>query len=122
MAKPKADELIAKIEESRGNISAMARAYHVSRTSVYNWINATPTAKQALKDQRETVVDAAESVLFKRAIQDQELQALFYILNNMRESKDRGWGPKMEHTGDDGGPIKIIVEYANAENTTSSPA
>jgi transposase-like protein len=109
MAKPPAQELVAKIEEAHGNISAVARAYKRSRTAVYQWIEKTPAAKQALSDQRETVVDAAESVLFKRAIQDQELNALFYILNNMREAKDRGWGPRHEHTGKDGEPLTIAV-------------
>jgi transposase-like protein len=113
MAKPTAPELIAKIEEAHGNISAVARAYHRSRKTVYDWINSYPTVRQALRDQRETVVDAAESVLFKRAIQDQELSALFYILNNMTEAKERGWSPRTEHTGAGGNEIIFRVIYGD---------
>ena len=111
MAKPKAGELIAKIEEAKGNISAIARAYHVSRTAVYQWIESYPTAREALDDQRELVVDAAESVLYKRAIQDQNDQSVFYILNNMKQAKDRGWGQVVEHkgTGDSGEIIIKVV-------------
>lgn len=111
MAKPSAAELVEQIEHAKGNVSAIARAYKVSRTTVYNWIGAYATAQQALKEQRETVVDMAESVLFKRAINDQELSAIYYILNNMREAKERGWGPRTEITGADGAPLQI--EYVN---------
>jgi hypothetical protein len=114
--KPPAPELIAKIEEAHGNISAVARAYKRSRKAVYDWINSYPTVKQALRDQRETVVDAAESVLFKRAIQDQELSALFYILNNMAEAKDRGWSPRTEHTGAGGDPLTIRFEWVDDDD------
>jgi hypothetical protein len=121
MSKPTAVELVAKIEEAHGNISAVARAYKRSRTSVYRWIQSTPTALQALRDQRETVVDAAESVLFKRAIQDQELSALFYILNNMAEAKERGWSPRTEHTGADGKELVFKVIYGDdGTNHTAS--
>jgi transposase-like protein len=90
--KPSAKELIDKIEEAKGNISAIARAYKVSRTAVYQWIDSYETAKQALSDQREFVVDAAESILYKRAIKDENDNSIFYILNNMQEARDRGWG------------------------------
>lgn len=112
MAKPSAKELVAKIEEAKGNISAIARAYHVSRTAVYQWISSYETAKAALRDQRETVVDVAESVLYKRAIQDQNDASLFYILNNMKEARERGWGvQRFEHTGKDGGEVILKVVH-----------
>lgn len=97
MEKPTATELIKKIEEARGNISAIARAYKRPRSTIYAWIASYETAKQAWKDQRELVVDAVEDRLFKRAIVDENDQSMFYILNNMQEAKDRGWGQRFEH-------------------------
>jgi len=118
MAKPSASELIKKIEEAEGNISAVARAYGRSRTAVYQWIASYPTAQQALSDRRHSVVDEAESVLFNRAIEDGELTALFYILNNMAEAKERGWGLriKQEHTGKDGEPLNIRFIWQSDDN------
>ena len=110
MAKPTANELIDKIREARGNISAMARAYGVSRKSVYNWIDSYETAKQELADQRELVVDVAESVLFRKVV-DGELNAVFYTLNNMAEARGRGWGKKeMDITS---GGEKIVVRLTD---------
>ena len=66
MAKPKAGELVEQIKNAKGNISAIARAYKVSRTAVYQWIKSYESAQEALKDEREIVVDVAESILFEK--------------------------------------------------------
>jgi len=107
MAKPKVAELLEQIERTRGNVSAIARAYGVSRTAVYHWINASPTLMSALDDGRERMVDDAESVLYKQVVQDQNMQAVMYVLNNSPQAKRRGWGPRQEHTGADGGPVEV---------------
>lgn len=108
MKRPPVKDLVKKIEEARGNISAMSRAYGRPRSTVQGWINASEIAKQALDDQRETVVDVAESVLFKRILAE-DLPAVFYVLNNSRQAKDRGWGPRSEISGPDGKQIEINV-------------
>ena len=111
MAKrPTAGELTEKIREARGNISAVARAYNTPRSTVYGWINSYETAKQELADQRELVVDVAESVLFRKVV-DGELNAVFYTLNNMAEARGRGWGKKeMDITS---GGEKIVVRLTD---------
>lgn len=107
--KPPIADLIQKIEEARGNVSAIARAYGRARSTVYEWIDKSPTARQALKDQRELVVDVAESRLFKN-MNDGDNQAIFYILNNMKEAHERGWGQRLDVTSD-GKQIGIV--YVN---------
>jgi hypothetical protein len=98
--KPPVTDLVQKIEEAKGNISAVARAYGRPRSTVYSWIEGSVTAQQAIKDQRELVVDVAENRLFGN-MNEGDNQAIFYILNNMKEAKDRGWGNKLEleHSG-----------------------
>ena len=88
--------MLEQIEKTRGNISAIARAYDVSRTAVYNWINDSTTLQQAVSDSRHRMVDDAESVLYKQVVTDQNMQAVMYVLNNMQEAKQRGWGPRQE--------------------------
>lgn len=113
MAKPPVASVKAEIERFKGNVSAVARAYGVERGTVYNWINASPTLQQALDDSRERMVDDAESVLYKQVVQDQNMQAVMYVLNNSPQAKRRGWGPKqeLEHSGkgEDGAiPVRFI--------------
>lgn len=109
--KPKTAELVEKIAEAKGNISAVARAYSVSRRTVYGWIAESATAQQALADERETMVDTAESILYRRVAVDQDMTAVAYVLNNMREAKARGWGPRQEHTGADGDALTIKLQW-----------
>ena len=127
MAKPKVVELIKQIERTRGNVSAIARAYDVSRTAVYLWISASPTLQQALDDSRERMVDDAESVLYKQVVQDQNMQAVMYVLNNSPQAKRRGWGPKqeIEHSGkgEDGAiPVRFIDYRTGLEGDDSTDA
>lgn len=109
MAKPNASQLVSKIQESKGNITALARAFHVSRTAVYQWIQSYPTAQQALKDEREGVVDVAESVLFAEVIA-RNMTAVAYVLNNSPEAKNRGWGGTVDSQGKPVQPITYIKE------------
>lgn len=93
MAKPKVNDLIAKIREAKGNISAVARAYHVSRTAVYQWIATYETAKEALADEREGMVDVAESALYKQIIGG-DTTAIIFTLKTL--GKSRGYIEKQE--------------------------
>lgn len=112
MKRPSVADIEAQIKRTQGNVSAIARSYDVSRKTVYNWINASPTLQQALDDSRERMVDDCESVLYKQAVQDQNMQAVMYVLNNSPQAKRRGWGPKqeLEHSGKgEDGAIPIIA-------------
>ena len=115
-AKPPIKDLINQIERARSNVSAVARHYGRPRSTVQSWIDASPTATQALKDARETRVDTAEMVVYKSAAEE-NLSAAFYILNNDPRAKARGWGPRHEITGADGGEfvIKRIIEQRDAD-------
>jgi hypothetical protein len=100
MKRPSTKDIIAKIEQARGNVSAVARIYGRPRSTVQSWIDNSPTATQALDDARETRVDVAEMVVYKGAAEE-NLSAAFYILNNDPRAKARGWGPRHElaHSG-----------------------
>ena len=45
---------------------------------------------------------------FKKII-DGDMTAVAYTLNNSPEAKRRGWGNRIEHTGAEGGIIRITV-------------
>ena len=94
---PSLDSLLDQIEKMRGNISAIARAYNKPRSTVYNWINSYPEAQQAISDNREYVVDTAESKLLTK-VENGEDNSIFYVLNNMKEARTRGWGNRLDVT------------------------
>jgi len=95
MKKPTTKDIISQVERARGNVSAVARHYGRPRSTVQSWIDASPTATQALDDARETRVDVAEMVVYKLAAEENP-SAAFYILNNDPKAKARGWGAKLE--------------------------
>ena len=124
MDKPTVSDLITQIETARGNVSQVARVYKKPRSTVQDWIDNSANATRALDDARETRVDVAETVVYKGAAEE-TLQAAFYILNNDPKARARGWGvQQVQHTGDDGGPIKFVVEYVNkrTESDTTGAA
>jgi len=112
MAKPKVGELLKSIKETRGNISAIARAYGRSRKSVYDWIETSQTLKDALEDARRGMVDEAINLLYEE-IQEKNLGAAFYVMNNAPYAKQLGWGNRIEHTGAGGDIIRVKVVNAN---------
>ena len=95
MKKPTTKDIISQVERARGNVSAVARHYGRPRSTVQSWIDASPTATQALDDARETRVDVAEIVVYKLTAEENP-SAAFYILNNDPKAKARGWGAKLE--------------------------
>lgn len=93
------------LQAKAGNVSQAAAELGVSRTALYNKINKNPSLAAALNDIREELVDMAESTL-RTNVQRGDNSAVFYVLNNAPEAKRRGWGPRQELTGADGGPVQ----------------
>ena len=116
MDKPPIKDLIAQIERQRSNVSAVARHYGRPRSTVQSWIDASPTATQALNDARETRVDTAEMIVYKGAAEGNSSDA-YYILNNDPRAKARGWGPRHEVTGADGGKLEIALTWGDNADT-----
>ncbi len=101
--KPSAAQLIAEIDAKKGNISAIARTYGVSRGTVYNWMRGKATVEAALTDARETMIDNAESMLYKKVLQGSTPELIFFLKTQGRK---RGYVERQEVTGKDGGPIE----------------
>lgn len=99
-----------------GNISQCARALDCNRSSLQRRIAATPGLRDVLEQERETLVDVAESMLLKK-VYEGDMTAVMYTLNNSPAAKRRGWGPRQEVTGADGGPLRI--EFINDWRTNS---
>ena len=97
------DKVIPKIHELRGNLSAVARAFNVSRTTLYTFVRAHPTVQQAVDEAREAMLDHAESMLYRKIL-DGDTTALIFFLKT--QGKKRGYVERVETTGQDGGPVE----------------
>lgn len=107
MANPKrytAAQMITAIQQAKGNISAAARALGTSRQTVLNYADEYSTVKQALEDEREAMIDTAESALHA-AILDKQGWAVCFTLKTL--GKSRGYVERQEITGADGRAIEI---------------
>lgn len=81
----------------------------VDRNTIYAHIKSSPTLQTVLQNSREELVDIAESALLRNIIEGKE-SSIFYALNNSLAAKSRGWGPRHEITGVNGGAIEQVVK------------
>ena len=118
MAKITAGNLIQQINDMRGNITAVARRFGVSRTTIYKHINKYPTVKIALDEAREEMIDNAESVLYQQVLGGNMTAVIFFLKT---QGKRRGYSERqeLELLGDK--TIGIRVEYSDDYTTPATP-
>lgn len=84
------EQIKLALEAQAGNISGTAQELNVTRNTIYNHINSNPELMQVVTDARESLVDYAESGLLAQ-VEQGNMTAIAYVLNNSREAKARGW-------------------------------
>lgn len=104
MATLTAEAVIAKIRELNGNLAAVARAFRVSRSTVYRFLETHPTVQQALTETRETMLDNAESVLYSKVLAGDTVALIFFLKTQGRR---RGYVERVEQSG----PVRVHVVY-----------
>ena len=104
--------IIEAIKDSGGIMSTIARRLGVTWHTADTWVKQYDETKQALQDEREAILDLAESTLFKN-IKDGNSQDAKWLLSTM--GKNRGYNERQEITGVDGGPIDVNAIIRKAE-------
>lgn len=122
MSKKSKKAIIEAIKDSGGIMSTIARRLGVTWHTADTWVKQYDETKQALQDEREAILDLAESTLF-RNIKDGNSQDAKWLLSTM--GKNRGYNERQEITGVDGGPIDVNAiirkaeeEFANEQRNT----
>lgn len=122
MSRKSKKAIIEAIKDSGGIMSTIARRLGVTWHTADTWVKQYDETKQALQDERETILDLAESTLFKN-IKDGNSQDAKWLLSTM--GKNRGYNERQEITGVDGGPIDVNAiirkaeeEFANEQRNT----
>lgn len=96
--------VLKALEETGGNISAVARKAGVSRASIHEFITNHPDLRMALDQARESRLDLAEDALTK-AVEQSEPWAVCFLLKCL--GKKRGYVERQELTGAEGDAIKV---------------
>ena len=99
-----AELVAADLVELKGNLSAIARKYNVSRASVCDLVAKRPNLQKIMEDARESRLDAAEDKLGQK-IDDGEGWAVCFFLKT--QGKKRGYVERQELTGAEGGPVQV---------------
>lgn len=82
------DELVPLLEKDKGNVAAVARRFGVSRGTILNRINESPTLQKVLDDARQSMLDNAESVLYKKVLEGSTAELIFFLKT---QGKERGY-------------------------------
>ncbi len=103
--------VIEALKKTNANISIAAKALGVNRSSLYDFVNKHDDLKQLVTDERESLVDVAESAL-KSAVVAKEAWAVCFTLKTI--GKHRGYVERVEQTGINGGAIQHNVLTTSA--------
>ena len=107
-----AKEIEKAIHDKRGNVSAVARHFGVTRKTLYKRINKSPKLQEALVEARNTMLDNAETTLYDEAING-NITALIFFLKTQGKSRGYTERQEVEHGGG------IRVKYVNDWRTTN---
>ena len=96
------------LRKAAGNVTMAARGLDINRTSLHDRITKSPELQQVLQEEREALVDMAESAL-RAEVLERNMTAIIWTLKASPEAKRRGWSERHELGGPDGGPVTIAV-------------
>ena len=96
-------EVLAAIKGSCGIMARVAKNLSCEWSTAKKYVERFESAKLAMDDELETVLDTAENNLFQ-AINSKDIDAIKWFLS--RKGRARGYADRTEFTGKDGGPIE----------------
>jgi hypothetical protein len=110
------EELGTLIEKNKGNVAVIARRFGVSRGTILNRINESSDLQKALADARESMLDNAESVLYKKVLEGSTPELLFFLKT---QGKSRGYIERVEqdHRGET--TMKVIYGDDGTNNSAT---
>lgn len=102
------------IRKAAGNVTYAAKGLGVGRTALHRRIAASAHLQQVLQEEREALVDMAESAL-RAEVLERNMTAIIWTLKASPEAKRRGWSERHELGGADGGPVLIQMTWGDID-------
>jgi len=105
----------------KGNLSAVAAKFGVTRRTVYNWLEADAELQQAVVDAREAMLDLAENKL-EEAIDAGQGWAIALALKTV--GKQRGYVERVETEHRGRVPLEVVLDLSEGagEDTAGDAA
>jgi hypothetical protein len=105
-----AEKVAEAIRKTGGVLAAAARALGCDRSTIHRYVNDYATVREAYEEANETNLDIAEGKLLEQVRAGDPKQIQFFLRT---KGRSRGYGDKMEVTGEDGGAIPIVIKRVN---------
>lgn len=99
------EQLAHAIQSKSGNVTAAAASVGITRDGLQKRIAKSAELRQVLKDEREALVDMAESAI-RGKIREGDTASIIFTLKT--QGRARGWGEGP--TGDANDPIHIRMD------------
>lgn len=112
-------DVIAAIHKSHANYAEMARLLGRKRSKVRDFVLGNAEAKLLFDDVREGMLDDIEGGVFAAAISGDGPSQRF-VLSTI--GKNRGYSTRVENTGSEGGPLRVIEETMTLEEAAEAYA
>ena len=113
--RPSVVQIEDAIRKAAGNVTAAARGLGIGRTSLHARIAKSPDLQRVLQEEREALVDMAESAL-RAEVLDRNMTAIIWTLKASPEAKRRGWSERHEIGGSGGGPVLIQMTWGDNDS------
>lgn len=95
-----AEQIETLLTTNMGNVSAVAKSLKISRSTLYARIKASPRLERVVDDQRETLLDVAESILVQKVMAGDNDLLKFFLRTQGRR---RGYTEKGEE------PVAVVT-------------
>lgn len=108
------DRIFTALKNNNGRRYLAARELGCHTKTIERAAKKYAEIQELLKQYRGERVDTIEDVLWKKAAAGEPWAVCFFLKT---QAKDRGYTERYEHTGEEGSPIKFIVEVPPRKET-----
>ena len=114
----KVAEVEAALRANAGLQTEAARALGCERRTIARYIERHPRLAKVRADVEERMKDVSESRLFRLLSEGDPATLRWYLA---RKARDRGYGDKIEHSGDVGGGVShVTITLVKPDQTTET--
>jgi hypothetical protein len=99
------EQVEAALHAANGNFLSAALALRCSYSTIYRWTKKDPRLQEIRAIYEDELVDLAEMGIRERILA-RDTTAMIFTLKT--KGKHRGWAERIEHTGANGEPIKVM--------------
>ena len=114
-----AQQVADALTQAKGFVSVASRNLSCSDQTVRNYIERYAVCKQAVTDARESMIDIAEGRLYQNINSGDNTAIIFYLKT---QAKHRGYIERYEHTGKDGGDLRIKLSWGDPGDNADTDA